>query len=192
MPRLELLLNAADRARLESGSESMRIRFRAGRTALLTAAARFTGVEPRTLTIDATCPDCGRSHGRPRVVGAPAPVHISLTHAGGRAIAVASAVPVGVDAETRAALRAQRAGVRLVAPASGAESLRHWTRVEAVVKADGRGLRIDPRSVFVTARRGAVTDSSARYRIGALRPVRGLVVSIAQEIVAPGRGGSGA
>lgn len=192
LPQLEQLLGAGDRARLASEPEAARVRFLSGRTALVTAAARLTGSEPRSLVIDATCPDCGRSHGRPRILGPSSAVHVSLTHAEGRAIAVASATPVGVDAETREALRAQRATVGLIAPASRAVGVRHWTRIEAIVKADGRGLRIDPRNVTIVGRRGTVDGSVARYLLTAVHPVRGLVVSIAQEILVSGKAGRAA
>ena len=191
---LEDLLDDGDRKRLASESEVGRMKFLTGRAALLTAASRFTGSELRRLSIYATCPDCGRSHGRPRIIGAQSPIHVSLTHVEGHAIAVASAVPVGVDAETRTTLRAQRTAVRLVTSVSQSggirRGIRHWTRVEAILKADGRGLRIDPRGVIVTGRRGAIRDSPVRYRLGALHPVRGFVVSVAQEIEASGRAGS--
>lgn len=192
LPDLAGLLTAGDRARLASASAHDRSRLVAGRTALLGAAARFSGLPPSAITIDASCPDCGRSHGRPQVRGASSPIHVSLTHAGGRAIAVASAVPVGVDAETRATLRAKRAAVRAVTGAARTHGIRHWTQVEAILKADGRGLRVDPGAVTVDGRRGAVADSPSRYRLSAWHRVPGLLVSIAQEIPVPGRAGTAA
>ncbi|RDV44808.1 hypothetical protein DOE76_11360 [Leifsonia sp. ku-ls] len=65
-------LSAGDRSRLRDfGRDADRTRFVAGRTALLCAAARAG--EP-DIVIDATCPDCGAAHGRPRALGGSRPL----------------------------------------------------------------------------------------------------------------------
>ncbi|WP_239066309.1 hypothetical protein [Microbacterium hibisci] len=78
----------------------------------------------------------------------------SVTYAGGYAIAaVAStedAVALGIDAEPLDDARRDAAGMRGVL-GDGIASVRDWVRVEAVLKADGRGLRVDPATVVVDA-----------------------------------------
>ena len=57
----------------------------------------------------------------------------------------------GVDAEPEHDTTRDAAGLRGLLGA-GRASLRDWTRVEATLKADGRGLRVDPASVVVRER----------------------------------------
>ena len=50
----------------------------------------------------------------------------------------------------------------------GSDPLQHWTRIEAVLKADGRGLRIDPAAIGFTPAAGgmlATTPDGARYAV---------------------------
>ncbi len=94
-------------------------------------------------TVRQVCPDCGGPHGRPTV--AEPGRWVSLSRAGGLvAIAFSTVGPVGVDLESRAAVARH--------PVHG---LRHpdaaeWAAKEAVLKADGRGLRVDPAELTVT------------------------------------------
>ena len=94
---------------------------------------------PLGATIDNPCPRCGGPHGPVRIQGARAVA--SVTYAGGRAVV---AVCEGADADERR----DAAGLTGVLGA-GEASVRSWTRVEAALKADGRGLRVDPASVTV-------------------------------------------
>ena len=93
-------------------------------------------------TVTRLCPDCGGDHGMPVV--AEQGRWVSLSRAGGLvAVAFSTAGPVGVDLESRDAVARH--------PAQG---LRHpdateWTAKEAVLKADGRGLRVDPGELVV-------------------------------------------
>ena len=166
-------LSEGDRRRLDGlRDDAARRRFLAGRAALFAAAAHAG--EPR-IRIDARCPDCGLSHGRPTAAGGS--LHLALAHAGGRAFAVASRRPVGIDAEPVDVSTERRAAIDDLAPGRG-DPLRRWTAVEAVLKADGRGLRVAPDAVRLGFR-GAALDG-LRYR---LRPVRepGFVVTIAEQ-----------
>jgi 4'-phosphopantetheinyl transferase len=93
----------------------------------------------------------------------PAPtVHVSLTRAGGRlGLAVTAAGPVGIDLESVAELgRAAvadavlsdaeaRALAHLRPAKAGATMAVLWTAKEAVLKAAGTGLRVDPRELTV-------------------------------------------
>ena len=153
------LLTPAEASRFESEREPER--FLAGRMLLRELAAELIGLPLESITVTAACPDCGREHGQPRVHG----LFVSLSHAGTATVAAASAeTPVGIDIEPRDASRERLAAIRDVA---GGDDLVHWTRVEAVLKADGRGLRVDPRAVGIHADRAtldgahyALTDAS--------------------------------
>jgi len=142
-----------------------RERFLAGRILLRELAARLTDEAQHDIVIVATCPDCGGPHGRPAVEGSR--LHVGLAHSGSTVVAVASwDGPIGVDAETAATPASRIAAVKSL---TGVASLRHWTRVEAVLKADGRGLRVDPSLVKVDRRpdgiHGAIVGDAATYRI---------------------------
>ncbi|HEX5728507.1 hypothetical protein [Microbacterium sp.] len=126
-------------------------RFLAGRSLLAELIAEFT--DAAGLGFTTTCERCGAEHGRPRVTGAP--VAISVSYAGS-VVAVAAAslsdtTGVGVDIERAPG---GDAGARLAelaplfAPAP-APDLEGWTLLEAALKADGRGVRVDLAAVRV-------------------------------------------
>ncbi|CAN5468047.1 hypothetical protein BH10ACT4_BH10ACT4_11720 [soil metagenome] len=101
------------------------------------------------------CVDCGGDHGQP-LVGDGDAVWASLTRAGGVvAVAVSTAGPVGIDLEdplvlARAPLDAFGSDELALIRASrdsANTAARLWTAKEAILKADGRGLRCDPRDL---------------------------------------------
>jgi 4'-phosphopantetheinyl transferase len=99
-------------------------------------------VAPSTVT--QLCPDCGGDHGRPLVSSGDR--WVSLSRAGGLvAIAVSGVGPLGLDIESRTAASAHP----LDAGGEPLEPARLWTMKEAVLKADGRGLRVDPRDLVI-------------------------------------------
>jgi 4'-phosphopantetheinyl transferase len=123
-----------------------------GHAMLRALVAELAAVAPEDVRIVARCPDCGGEHGRPVVMApdAATEVRVSLAHTGD--ITVAAALvggSVGVDAEQRTpgeGTATTDAGDSVPAPHT-ADELRQWTRIEAVLKADGRGLRVDPATV---------------------------------------------
>lgn len=117
-------------------------------------AARFS-LPAAKISLDRTCPECGKPHGKVRAAG----VELSVTHSGDLVgIAVADR-PVGIDVErvdpeldvdgvARVVLAADE--LRELSRRTGIEKVRafteYWTRKEAVVKATGEGLRGDLRA----------------------------------------------
>ncbi|NNH02952.1 chemotaxis protein CheY, partial [Microbacterium ulmi] len=92
------------------------------------------------------CAYCGGPHGPLRVGGAPYLAGIAYA----RDLAVAAVVDAhatrtfAIDAEPDDA-----SGAGLVLGAGAGRTVRDWVRVEAALKADGRGLRVDPALVEV-------------------------------------------
>ena len=151
----EKLLSEPERLRAESFRQVVqRRRFTAANALLKVTVAESTGCHPFDVTLRRECPDCGRPHGRPEVLGGG--LNVSLSHSGDRvAVALCADGHVGVDveqvsdvdvesmlgfvlgdAERRAFSEVQGRQARLRA------FLRCWTRKESVLKATGDGLRI--------------------------------------------------
>ncbi|MFJ9865365.1 4'-phosphopantetheinyl transferase family protein [Streptomyces sp. NPDC101165] len=98
------------------------------------------------------CPGCGGPHGRPVVLGAPFPLHFSLSHTDGLVLVGLAAVPLGGDVQVLAsdsrvvacapALHPteQAELARLDPPARRAAFTRLWARKEAHLKGVGTGL----------------------------------------------------
>ena len=118
--------------------------------------AAYVGEDPAALRFTTRCRLCGGSHGKPSLIGA-ADLDFSLSHSHGAAIvAVGGAAPIGVDIENRrGAATVSELSPAILAPgetlgrtSAGATGLlRHWTRKEALLKATGHGLAIDPSTV---------------------------------------------
>ena len=119
-------------------------------------AARFHQVSPGRIVVVHECVRCGSdAHGRPRLLATAAvrhPAHVSLARAGDLSVAAVTDVgPVGVDVEAEGA--ADFAGFEDVAlhrderATSADDPTRVWVRKEALLKAHGLGLAVDPRDV---------------------------------------------
>ena len=125
--------------------------------------AQHASVDPLTLSLQKRCRTCGASgHGKPGVFGRP-DLHVSLSYAAGLAAAAFCAeAPIGVDVETvvaadfdgfdRVALAPEEAN--RISDLTGARLLharcRLWTRKEALLKATGHGLTVDPTQIVVS------------------------------------------
>ena len=141
----------------------VRQRFVAGRLLLRTAVAERLGVEPGTVPLVTRCTGCGGTdHGKPAVAGSE--LEVSLSHSADTVVvAVAAGPAVGVDVESlvgqdvapREALEVllsaeERRAAPRWADLPVSDTLRWWTRKEAVLKALGHGLTADPDQLVVS------------------------------------------
>jgi 4'-phosphopantetheinyl transferase len=186
--RAQRLLGSAEATRAaETAHAGRRDRFLLGRMLLRDLAADAAGIPPETVTVTAVCGRCGAEHGRPALLwpdaAGPPP---SVTVASCSALVVAAlappGVPVGVDVEPQRASAGheptRRADLAVVLGGSSRSAVRRWVRAEAVLKADGRGLRVDPGSVVVRGRVARIGGEPTPYRI-VDRRVAGCLVSVA-------------
>ncbi|TWH20917.1 4'-phosphopantetheinyl transferase family protein [Prauserella rugosa] len=139
-----------------------RRRFLTGRVLAKTVVARHLGRPARDVVFDASCDDCDKQHGPPRVPGSD--LELSISHSGERiGLALTPGAKVGLDVEatTRRAddglleyalSPAERSAVSGLAGADRArEFFRYWTGKEALMKATGKGLRIPLTSLTLSA-----------------------------------------
>ncbi|HEY8473670.1 MAG TPA: 4'-phosphopantetheinyl transferase superfamily protein [Natronosporangium sp.] len=169
------LLDAVERERRSSFRRAEdQARFTVATAVLKLVAARRLGADPGALTIDRTCDDCGRPHGRPRLLPDTG-LAVSISHSGDRvAVALTEAGAVGVDVEEIRPFRLEEMAGHVLGDGETAADLPaffgYWTRKEAVVKATGDGLRMPLSKVVVThpdtppalLRYGERTDLPAR------------------------------
>lgn len=141
---------------------------------LLTALVAELALEGvATVTVSRRCSICGaEDHGSPSIPGAP--VVVSIAYAGS-AVAVAVALQtetaaVGVDLErvTAAGRHAPLGELGALFAPGAAPSLEAWTLLEAALKADGRGLRVELADCIIReAPAAASRDGAAEYEVGA-------------------------
>ena len=132
--------------------------FAAGRALVRLALAERVGAAPGDLVFDTWCELHASPHGKPRLVEPAAELDFNLSRAGARLMLAIASVPVGVDVERRD--RDVEVGVARIAFAADERAeledagtdafLACWTRKEAVLKALGHGLAVDPKGVSVT------------------------------------------
>lgn len=131
-----------DRLRQLSGSRAQG--FLAGRALIRALVRRIRGSDE--VLLSSRCDRCGADHGRPRSAG----VSLSVSHAEDLVVVAATAgsILLGVDVEDAAAA-GRLHGLGSMFPDGAAPDLAAWTRIEAAVKADGRGFEIDPSEVLL-------------------------------------------
>jgi 4'-phosphopantetheinyl transferase len=126
-----------------------------------TAVGAWAGVDADSVELDRRCPRCGsRAHGRPsaswRGMSTSPPPHLSLARTTGTVVvAVTLAGEVGVDVERRtdqvfAGFDDVVVATTEARPVDDEARLRTWVRKEAVLKAIGRGLDVDPRALVLS------------------------------------------
>ncbi|MGV8883527.1 MAG: 4'-phosphopantetheinyl transferase family protein [Rhodoglobus sp.] len=146
-------------AEVERYTVTPRDDFIAGRLLLRTVLAELTGAAPDEVVLDATCPDCGKQHGRVTAPGTD--LYVSISHSAEVAVVAVADVPIGIDVESEPSPEALAA----IGAVAGEASITRWTRVEAVLKADGRGLRVDPRHVVFDGDLAWIDGAPERYRL---------------------------
>lgn len=163
-----------ERQRYAATATARQDTFLAGRLILRRLVAELTDIPARAVELSARCPDCGGAHGRPTATHTG--LHLSLTHGADAVVAAASNRAIGIDIERPA----QPAGVlSAIASLTGKASVQHWMHTEAILKADGRGLRVDPALVTIEGARGWVEDAEPRYELSEVELASGVSVSIA-------------
>jgi 4'-phosphopantetheinyl transferase len=162
-PALYGLLDEVERGRYAGyRREADKLRFLTGRSLIRGVAARSLGVPPSDVVLDSSCFDCGKPHGKPRVVGSS--LEVSISHSGDWVVlAVTEGAPVGVDVEElRDASVDELAGIcfspdelatfrALPADSRRGAFFTYWARKEAVVKATGKGMTVPMTKLTLTA-----------------------------------------
>lgn len=158
------LLSPAERRRREGMARPLdRERFTVGSALLRTIVGGLTGVPAEEVSVDRSCPDCGEPHGKP--VLEPENLHCSVSHSGERiVVAVARDVLIGVDVEKVEPCDNLDSVASYVLTNDELESFRrvpaseqlevfytYWTRKEAILKATGHGLRVEPNRIAVSS-----------------------------------------
>lgn len=156
------LLSPADRARLAGLTPARRAGFVAGRVLLRHLASELTGSP--VIDITARCPLCDGPHGVPQIGGGK--VIASISHSADLvSVAVAPTSEIsalGLDLEHMSAQTHLRlADLGNLFPDGKVPSATRWTQIEAVLKADGRGLTVEPSAVLIKNGKGHVPSNPA-------------------------------
>lgn len=153
-----------------------------------TAWALLHEMLPAGALLGNRCSRCGGPHGA--IVVENAPFAASVSYAGDLAVAAVAplgdgVIAIGVDAEPDVDPQRDRAGLRGVLGGDREVPVREWTRVEAALKADGRGLRVDPAGVgLVVGAAGWTASVPGGHRIigwDAAAPA-GVTISVAVSL----------
>lgn len=147
-----------------------RRRFVGVRLLLRHVVAATAGCAPEEVVLRQRCARCGGPHGRPVVAAGGRALEVSMAHAGSLAVVALCRSPVGVDVEPH-----------------GLDSLVSWVRIEAVLKATGLGLDVDPSLLDVGGagsqprlRTWAGPGRKPALRLADLAPVPGYVAAVAR------------
>jgi 4'-phosphopantetheinyl transferase len=127
------------------------------------------------------CGRCGERHGPVELAGVPAVAGVSYA----RGLVVAALAPspsvgrLGVDVELDAADTTRTRDLERLLGRNREPVLRRWTRIEAVLKADGRGLLVEPGDVRLRGRSASIAGDRVRYQVAGVDGPPGYVVSLA-------------
>lgn len=160
---VEGLLSPVERARAAAYRRAEdRVRFQLGVAIMRLVLARELGCTAGDVELDRTCPDCGKPHGKVRLVAPRSGWELSVTHSGDLVgVAVSTVAPLGLDVEEVRAVDVENMAPLVLTPdeyrpgMSPTDFLRYWTRKEAVVKSTGDGLRQPLNLLSVTPPRHA-------------------------------------
>ncbi len=155
------------------------------REALVAAVASATGVRTGAVRAGRVCPHCSATdHGRPWAAVGDVPVGVSLSRAPGVVALAVGPSSLGVDVErvsrvTAAPLDAFTVRERARARGDGARLAAMWAVKEAVLKRDGRGLRVDPCAVEVDLERAVAVFEGTEHPVTVLFPAADTVLAVA-------------
>lgn len=161
-PRLLDLLDAGEHER--AGRRNNPHPFITAHALLRRLVADETGVDPRGIDFEKRCATCGTNrHGKPHIVGM-RDLHVSVSYGDRMAVAAVTTLgEVGVDVEDLESADFNGfASVTLDPTETGQLTNLHgdallgaraqlWSRKEAILKATGHGLVVDPSQVVVSA-----------------------------------------
>jgi 4'-phosphopantetheinyl transferase len=180
-------LSGPDLLRLDELAPGMRDGFVVGRLLLHALVAGLFPQATEWTVAPAPCRRCGRLHAGVELAGVPG--FASVSYAAG--VVVAAVAPsdrvsrLGVDVEFAVADIGRVEELRRALGASTEPILRRWTRVGAVLKADGRGLLIDPASVHLRRGGAWIAGQAASYAVTEVPGPPGFHVSLAWCTIAP-------
>lgn len=182
-PGWELSRRDADR---EPGfTAARRAAFQTGRMLVGRLAAEAFGTSGWVVAT-ADCPRCGGPHGPVSVEGVPAVA--SVSHAEGLVVAALARLDVasriGVDVERSRLPDGRAADLSGLLGGPRRTVLRRWTRIEALLKADGRGLRVDPADVRISGGRATLPGAAPGCRVATIAGPVGYTISVAWRPVA--------
>jgi 4'-phosphopantetheinyl transferase len=157
----------------------------ADREALVAAVTTVTGVDVGAVRAGRVCSHCGSTdHGRPWATAAGRPVGVSLARTTGRTALAVGPGAIGIDVErasrvAAAPLDAFTPGELRRADGDPTVLAACWAVKEAVLKRDGRGLRVDPTSVDVDVAAGTASFDGVEQPVLVLWPEPDLVLAVA-------------
>lgn len=171
-------LSEVDQRRAGELTGHRRLAFLTGRRLLAQALAQEFG---SGVVTTAACQHCGEPHAGIRIDGAPGVANLS--YAGDLVVAALAprsrAVELGVDvARTNTDPVRDHDLARLLA-VDPTEALLCWTQVEAVLKATGQGLRLEPDRVQLRAGSATLAGTGRQYRLATTQLMTGELITVA-------------
>lgn len=175
------LLCESDRERAEALTPKRRAGLLAGRLLIHALVAEQFPHATGWSVVPRRCPRCGQPHAGPEVQGVPALA--SLSHSGGMVVAALApstqVCRLGVDVELDVVDGERNEDLQRLLGHSTERVLRRWTRVEAVLKADGRGLLVDPGAVWLRRGGAWIAGQTSSYLVAEVPGPAGYLISLA-------------
>ncbi|MGV8908520.1 MAG: hypothetical protein ACOH1Y_06015 [Propionicimonas sp.] len=162
-------------------------RFLLGRLLINALVAELFPAATEWVIAAGVCQRCGNPHAGVELEGVPARASVSYA-ADLVVVAVAPTSQVtrlGVDVEPADSDPQRAVDLRRLLGASSEPVLRRWTRVEAVLKADGRGLLVDPGAVHLRQGGAWLAGQTLSYVVAEVEAPPGYLISLAWCATAP-------